>query len=86
MSVGKEKRLAAAKEATKMAETGKENLQKNPVVSYRDPFTGYWRIEKAISEQEEQEKNYQLCGQRLRPNPLKSYRDPTTGQWVAVKP
>ena len=85
MSVGNEKGLAAEKEETTMAEAGKETLQKNPVISYRDPCTGRWKVETAFSEQEEEGKSYQFCQKKLRQNPLTSYRDPATGQWVVVK-
>lgn len=85
MSVGNEKELAAEREETKMAEAGKETLQKNPVISYRDPCTGLWRVEKGVSEEEEEGKSYHFCEKKLRQNPLTSYRDPATGRWVVVK-
>ena len=84
MSVGNEKGLAAEREETTMAEADKENLQKNPVVSYREPCSGRWKVEKVFSEEEEG-KGYQFCQKRLRQNPLTSYRDPATGRWIAVK-
>lgn len=85
MSVGDEKGLAAEKEKTTMAEAGKATLQKNPVISYRDPYTGRWRVDKDVSEEEEEGKSDRFFQKKLRQNPLTSYRDPATGRWVAVK-